>query len=116
MSVKARPTRAATSGLVQGQLHDPLADIVRNAVPDAIRPGRAIAQSFGPAGVIKIVPAVEGRPWNKACPIDRGDPLLELVPENYLDEAPPTATEIAAAGIEAVVRDAAACLVRTGNR
>jgi hypothetical protein len=49
----------------------------------------------------------------KACPIDFDDPLLELVPENYLDEAPPTPEEIAS-GIETVMRDAAAYLVRSG--
>ena len=48
-------------------------------------------------------------------PIDRTDPLLELVAENYLDQAPPTNAEIAA-GIEAVMRDAAAYLVRAGKR
>ena len=33
--------------------------------------------------------------FQKASPIDFADPLLELVPENYLDEAPPTAVELA---------------------
>lgn len=32
----------------------------------------------------------------KACPIDFDDPLLELVPENYLDEPQPTAAEMRA--------------------
>jgi type I restriction-modification system DNA methylase subunit len=50
----------------------------------------------------------------KACPIDFDDALLELVPENYLDEAPPTPSEIVR-GIEAVMRDAAAYLVRAGK-
>jgi len=53
--------------------------------------------------------------FQKACPIDRSDPLLELVAENYLDEKPPTNAEIAA-GIEAVMRDTAAYLVRVGKR
>jgi hypothetical protein len=48
--------------LVQRQIDDPLADIVRDAVPDPIRPGRAIVQGLRPAGLIAIVPAVEGRP------------------------------------------------------
>jgi type I restriction-modification system DNA methylase subunit len=52
--------------------------------------------------------------FQKACPIDYSDPLMELVPENYLDEAAPTDAEIAA-GIEAVMRDAAAYLVRAGS-
>lgn len=52
--------------------------------------------------------------FQKACPIDFDDPLLELVPENYLDEAKPTAAEIVS-GIESVMRDAAAYLVRAGK-
>lgn len=50
----------------------------------------------------------------RACAIDFEDPLLELVPENYLDEAEPTSQEIEY-GIEAVMRDAAAYLVRAGK-
>ena len=49
-------------GLVHGQLHDPLADIVRNAVPDAIRPGRANVQGLWPAALIEIAPAIERGP------------------------------------------------------
>ena len=50
----------------------------------------------------------------KACPIDFGDRLLELVPENYLDQAPPTAEEIQA-GVEQVVRDAVAFVIKAGR-
>lgn len=50
----------------------------------------------------------------KACPIDFDDPLLELVAENYLDDSAPTAAEIER-GIEAVMRDAAAYIVRAGK-
>jgi type I restriction enzyme M protein len=50
----------------------------------------------------------------KACPINFDDPLLELVPENYLDEASPTQSEMAA-GIEEVMRNSAAYLVRAGR-
>jgi type I restriction enzyme M protein len=51
----------------------------------------------------------------KACPIDFADPLLELVPENYLDEPEPTSKELAD-GIEAVMRNAAAYIVRAGRQ
>jgi type I restriction enzyme M protein len=51
----------------------------------------------------------------KACPIDFSDPLLELIAENYLDEIPPTAEELAAE-IEAVMRNTAAYLVRAGRK
>ncbi|MGH7038280.1 MAG: HsdM family class I SAM-dependent methyltransferase [Stellaceae bacterium] len=51
----------------------------------------------------------------KACPIDFDDPLLELVPENYLDEIPATPQELAA-GIEAVMRNTTAYLVRAGRK
>lgn len=49
--------------------------------------------------------------FQKACPIDFSDPLLELVPENYLDQAPPTKAEIQE-GIERIVRDSVAFLIR----
>ena len=45
------------------------------------------------------------------CPIDFMDPLLELVPENYLDDTAPSQEEIAR-DIEAVLRDTAAYIVR----
>jgi hypothetical protein len=48
--------------------------------------------------------------FQKACPIDPNDKLLELVPENYLDESPATDDEIRA-GIEQVLRDTAAFLI-----
>ena len=47
-------------GLVQRQIDDALADIIRNAVPDAIRLGMSVVQSFRPTGLVQIVPAVEG--------------------------------------------------------
>lgn len=58
------------------------------------------------------VPSIER--LQKACPIDFSDPLLELVPEAYLDQAPPDVNEIQA-GMEQVVRDAVAYLVRSGR-
>jgi len=47
----------------------------------------------------------------KACPIDFSDNLLELVPEAYLDQPVPTADELQD-GMEQVVRDAVAYLIR----
>lgn len=48
--------------------------------------------------------------FQKACPIDFQDPLLELVPENYLDQPPLEPAEVQE-GIERVIREAAAFLV-----
>jgi type I restriction-modification system DNA methylase subunit len=52
--------------------------------------------------------------FQKSCPIDFSDPLLELIPENYLDQAQPTEEEMKF-GIEKVMRDAAAFLVKFGK-
>lgn len=49
----------------------------------------------------------------KACPIDFGDPNFELVPEYYLDQSAPTNEEVQS-GIEEVIRNAAAFLVKEG--
>lgn len=49
--------------------------------------------------------------FQKACPIDFSDPLLELVPENYLDQAPPTLDEVYD-GIDQVVRDSVSYLIQ----
>jgi hypothetical protein len=46
--------------LIQRQRDDAFANIVWNAVPDAIRLGASVSQGFGSAGLIQIVPAVEG--------------------------------------------------------
>src|SRR5262245_10196595 len=46
--------------LVQRQVDDALTDIVGNAVPDAVRPGMSVVQSFWPTGPIQVVPTVEG--------------------------------------------------------
>ncbi|MGI9071935.1 MAG: hypothetical protein ACR2JB_11645 [Bryobacteraceae bacterium] len=53
--------------------------------------------------------------FQKAHPISFDDPLLELVPENYLDDAKPTELEIEE-GIEKVIRDTMAFLVSEGGR
>lgn len=49
--------------------------------------------------------------FQKAYPIDFEDSMLELVPENYLDQAPPSDDEIRE-GIEQVIRDSVAFLIR----
>ena len=51
--------------------------------------------------------------FHKACPIDYGDPNFELVPEYYLDQSVPTEDEIKE-GVEEVIRNAVAFLVREG--
>src|SRR5437763_1949946 len=48
----------------QRQVDDLGPDLLGNAVPDAPRPGRTVAQSLRPAGSVKIVPAVKRGPWN----------------------------------------------------
>ena len=52
--------------------------------------------------------------FQKACPIDFSDSLLELVPENYLDQPPPSEEEIRE-GIEQVIRDSVAFMIREGR-
>jgi len=58
------------------------------------------------------IPSIER--LQKASPIDFSDKLLELVPEAYLDQAPPDVIEIQT-GMEQVVRDAVAYLVHAGK-
>jgi hypothetical protein len=48
----------------------------------------------------------------KACPINLDDPLMELVPEAYLDQAKPTAPGITAAAAQAM-RELLAVLIKT---
>jgi len=57
------------------------------------------------------IPNVEQ--FYKACPIDFNDPNFELVPEYYLDQSAPTVEEVQS-GIEEVIRDATAFLVKEG--
>jgi type I restriction-modification system DNA methylase subunit len=58
------------------------------------------------------VPNIEQ--FQKAAPIDLSDTLLELVPENYLDQALPSEEDIRE-GIEQVIRDSVAYLIRAGK-
>lgn len=50
--------------------------------------------------------------FQKACPVDFSDPLLELVPENYLDQALPNEEEIKE-GIEQTIRDAVSFIIKS---
>src|SRR4051794_31843552 len=45
--------------LLQRQVEDPAPDLLRDAVPDATRPGRTVAQSLRPTRLVEIVPAIE---------------------------------------------------------
>lgn len=51
--------------------------------------------------------------FQKTCPIDFHDPMLELVPENYLDEGYPD-DEAIRRGVEQVVRNTVAFLIQSG--
>ena len=50
----------------------------------------------------------------KTAPIDFDDPLLELIPEAYLDSPAPSATDLEQA-VDAMARDTAAFLIRFGR-
>ncbi len=61
-------------GLIQGEVQDLTPHVIGNAVPDPPGLGRAILQGIGTAGLIEIVPAVEGRRGNAElcqCPAGR---------------------------------------------
>ena len=51
----------------------------------------------------------------KACPIDFNDPLLELVPEAYLEQEDLSESAILD-GVDSILRDAAAFLIRNRVR
>jgi type I restriction enzyme M protein len=80
-----------------------------SAVSDDLEAARSVVKAFiaNPS-----YPVSNMERFQKACPIDFSDPLLELVPENYLDHAPPSPEEMRSA-VEQVVRDTAAFLIRT---
>ena len=50
----------------------------------------------------------------KTAPVDFDDPLLELLPEAYLDSVPPTPAQLEAT-VDAMARDTAAFLIRFGQ-
>ncbi len=52
--------------------------------------------------------------FQKACPIDNQDTLLELVPENYLDQPPPDNVQIQGL-VDQTVRDSVAFLIKIGE-
>lgn len=62
-------------------------------------------------GTISTVDPVPMK-W-KCAPINKDDELLELVPEAYLDSLSPT-TEMISAGIEQILREQIAFLIRSG--
>ncbi|MDO8682475.1 MAG: N-6 DNA methylase [Armatimonadota bacterium] len=70
---------------------------------------RDVLKAFiqNPAYAVPNVPRLQ-----KACPIDFGDRLLELVPESYLDQPVPTEAELRE-GIEQIVRDAVAFQIKS---
>src|SRR5580704_1081307 len=45
--------------LIQRQLHDLTTHIVRNSVPDAVRPGRSVFQGLRPAALVEVAPSVK---------------------------------------------------------
>jgi type I restriction enzyme M protein len=51
--------------------------------------------------------------FQQLLPVDFDDPLLELVPENYLEHRPPTDDELRN-GIDQVIRDAVAYMIHAG--
>ena len=52
--------------------------------------------------------------FQKACPVDFDDPLFELVPENYLDQAAPSNEELSAE-VEKIVRESVAFIVQNNT-
>lgn len=99
--------RAVNDGLVKSKGRRLPSERVPNdleAVKDALR-------AFLPN---QRYPAPNVERLQKACPIDFTDSLLELVPEAYLDQSLPTVAELQQ-GMEQVVRDAVAYLVRSGR-
>ena len=59
-------------GFVQSQLHLPVADVVRNPVPDLARPGPVILKALGATGPIgRILPVNVGRGMPSFCKVRR---------------------------------------------
>lgn len=110
---KGTPHPAKQNVLWVRAIHDGLVKRKSKRLPGAREPNDI-------AKVLPLVQAFVNNPkhpvpnvlkFQKACPINRGDNLLELVPENYLDEAPPTDEEIRK-GMEEVLRDALSYIIR----
>ena len=77
-------------------------------VPNDLETIRGTVKAFL-ANPLYPIPAIER--FRKACPVDFGDPLLELVPENYLDQELPSPEQLRFE-VEQVVRDTAAFLIK----
>jgi type I restriction-modification system DNA methylase subunit len=78
-------------------------------IPDDLSRVKALVQSFvqNPNMPVENIPE-----FQKACPIEFEDPQLELVPEAYLDEKPPTPEELKD-GIDTLIRETVAFIIRS---
>lgn len=99
--------RAMTDGFVKSKGKR----LPRAGAPNALADAKHLIQAFV-ANPSHPVPNVER--LQKAAPIDFSDTLLELVPENYLDQRPPDNADIEA-GMEQVIRDAVAFMIQSGH-
>ena len=75
--------------------------------PNDLNTTRDVLKAFIPNPGL-LVPSIDR--FQRACPIDFSDPFLELVPENYLGDAPPSESAIQS-GLEQILRDTAAFLI-----
>lgn len=82
-----------------------------NKVPNDLETENGILKSFIVNASMKVENITK---FQKACPIDFSDELLELVPENYLDDDSPKMDEIQD-GVEQTIRETVAYLIRTGR-
>lgn len=80
-------------------------------IPNELQEGQDTVRNFLDDPAIRVEAI---KRLMKACPIDFDDPLLELIPENYLDESLPSKSEIAN-GMDQVLRDAVAFMVQSGT-
>ncbi|MCJ7506753.1 SAM-dependent methyltransferase [Candidatus Bathyarchaeota archaeon] len=81
------------------------------SVPNDLEEVRTLVQTFifNPIVTVENVPKVQ-----KAAKVDLSDPELELIPEAYLDDYPPTPDDIQQ-GVEETIRDTVAYLIRRGR-
>lgn len=76
--------------------------------PNDLEKVKSIVKSFVANPGIRVAKLEK---FQKASPIDMGDELLELVPENYLDQSRPTDKEIES-GVDQAIRDTLAFLIQ----
>jgi len=95
-------------------IHDGLVKVKGKRLPNQSEPNDLatvlnIVRAFihNPTFPVSTIPE-----FIKVAPIDFSDPLLELVPEAYLDERPPTIGEIQQ-GVDETIRDTVAFLIKT---